>query len=332
MEFQSVFVRVLLFLSLINFLLVAGRNNFENKKTFKCKEVANNCTFENIQLTLDDYEWEPEAENPELIDNVHFVNCTIPVLTKNICQYFVSLREINVNRAHLVEVKEDAFYDCAVLTRVHLENNQIEHIPRTTFAQGNIHRINLNGNRIQKLDCWLFNLANLTEISVSANNLTEFDPEIIKFNRNLKILKLSSNDLADIDIETVVENHPKLRSFQFDDNEISCVRAVEMIKMLQNRKIKTGDISKFKDRYYTQKGVFEGFKCNGDIEWMASNNRKDDSVVKNTMIELIEKEKIIEERLLMAEMKLKQLQSSLMAELKKQTAILESACSNKTIS
>lgn len=310
----------------MNILLVTGQQ-YDIKKTFKCEEVENTCFFKDIHLSENDYYWKPEADNPDLIDKVNFVNCKIPVLTVNICNYFVSLRELNINGQYVQEVMENAFHDCAVLSRIYLQNNLISKIHDSTFTNVNIFRIYLDGNRIENLDCWLGNLVNLTVLSVSANNLTEFNPEIIKENKKLKVLHLNSNDLSDVDVESLIENHPKLRVFYFDDNEISCVRVVEIIKLLRENEIKTGNFSDHKVRYYKQMGVFGGYKCNGDVEWMASNNRKEGLAMKNVLNDLTTKEKSIQDRLSENEIKLDLLYSTLMKELNEQNALIQSSCS-----
>lgn len=196
----------------------------------------------------------------------------------------------------------------------------IERIPRATFNKGQIAQIFLDGNRIQVLDCWLQNLTRLTELSVSGNNLTEFDPRLVMYNHKLKILHLTSNDLSDLNVERIVKNHKKLKKLYFDDNEISCVRAVNIIKFLDSHNVASNSFAKFKVRYYTQKGVFGQYKCNGDVEWMAANYRKND---KNTMLKLLETEKEIEKRLRTNEMRLQQIFLVLMVEINKQTELLK---------
>lgn len=285
---------------------------------YECKESGHVCTFENIILSETNYEWQPYTKNRDNIDNVHFVNCTIPVLTGNICKYFSSLREINIRGQYVREIKHNAFYDCQVLARVHLEDNQIEKIEKYTFSTSNIFRIHLDGNRIRVLDCSLANLANLTELSVRNNNLTEFSPELIRNNHNLEILRLSSNELPDIHVEQIIQVRPTLRELNFDDNEISCVRTVEIINILKRKGIQTGDKFKQKSRYYQQRKVSDGYTCNGDIEWMASNHRKDNDVKKNNLMTLLKQEGTIHGRVSETNQNINNLYDTLMKHINEQ--------------
>lgn len=111
------------------------------------------------------------------------------------------------------------------------------------------------------------------------NNVTEFSPELLRNNENLKQLDIYSNYLSDLEVEQLVEFLPNLLVLHFGDNEVSCMRLFEANKFLTSKKITLNYIGSSKIRYYPQETVFNGLKCNTDISWMVSNYRKENSKI-----------------------------------------------------
>lgn len=293
---------------------------------YNCTRTARydpHCTFENVILSETDLEWQPDTYDADLIDIIHFANSRIPVFSNTICTHFPSLKELHVRGQHVKKIQYNAFEKCKVLARIHFEDNEIQEVDPSTFAFGSIHRIYLDGNRIRQLTCWFANLVNLTVLSVSNNNLTHFNPDLIKNNHNLQILDLSSNEMSDIPVEAILHLRPKhLEVFNVDDNELSCVRTVQIIKLLHNHGIQS-NVTKQKSRFYNQKTVLDGYTCNGDIEWMASNHRKDDGNVKNTMHNILDKEDKIHTRISETEMNMKKIYDDVMHHINEQNEMIK---------
>lgn len=260
-------------------------------KVYKCEISEDTCVFSNIKLTSINYNWIPEADEPNNVTIVEFTGSKIPIITKNICDYFPNLRELWLEELSIKEVKEDAFHSCSALTRLFLYGNLIEHLhPQTFWYMKKLKTLSLHTNRIGTLDDYQIfsNLGALYELDIGNNNLTTISPELFRHNWKLRALGLYANDLSDFEVEVILSYLPLLRALFLDDNEISCTRMVEIILLLKSKNIYFYDLeAKLKIRYYPQQTVFN-INCNPDISWMASQYRKENSLVKQRSIKMIE--------------------------------------------
>lgn len=240
---------------------------------------AENCQFYNIVLNSTHYEWQPTAEFPDNVIYSSFGTSIIPIFTKGVCELFPLLQQLFIRDTQVVEVKEDAFDACLELTHLYLSGNRIKRLHPDTFQHTKSMRvIHLEDNQIECLDhdeLFANSMPDLITLHLNNNNLTEFSPELVKNCHGLRYLDLYSNDLSDIDVVRIVEYRPNLKRLWLDDNEISCVRMVEILSFLEAKGIESEMTESNKTRYYPQQGVFGGFKCNPDVSWMASAYRKE---------------------------------------------------------
>lgn len=206
------------------------------------------------------------------------------MITKNICETFPALIEIDLYRIDLAEIKPDAFYACANLTILLLQQNRIKQIPSDAFGHlKNLELLQMSDNQLKELDSGLFaNLPKLDHLDVSANNLTNFAPQLLQSNKALKHVALEANDLSDVAVEHLAEVLPNLKQLEFDNNEISCTRVVEITEFLLANQIHYNSMHQYthKTRYYEQEilSLHKGLICNPDVSWMASNYRKQKSL------------------------------------------------------
>lgn len=248
------------------------------KPVYKCTMEGTKCTFSGVNLNSTHYEWQPTADDPNMVTAVTFRSSKFPVATKDLCETFPALTSINFREIGIEEIKEDAFHACNELTELILDRNKIKEIPETTFLH----------------------TKNLIYLDVGYNDLREFPLELLKENKKLSDLIAWGNDFSDIEAEQIVDFLPSLEKFAVDNNEIACTRMVEIIQMLKAKEINTPAWNYDKTRYYPQErlGIIDNwYMCNPDLSWMASNYRKENHQIALIDEQLETQELVTEQRL-----------------------------------
>lgn len=279
---------------LINFFLIVSLSFFifqttvESIPTYDCQRYSEYCEFEDIILSLTDYEWEVDDWDINGVTHVKFENCQITVVTNNVCNAFKKLEYYALNEQKVQIVLEDAFHACERLIELYLCQNQIKKIHPNTFLNNkHLKILYLFENEISEIGKVFDKLTDLRYLTLGINNLTEISADVVKHNKDLNTFLLYSNELSDVPVENIVKKLPLLRNFDFSYNELSCVRVVEIVKILKKRGIIFfSEYLNNKSRYYTQKKVFENQHCNTDIEWMASKYRKEYFVLDQSLTEV----------------------------------------------
>lgn len=260
-------------------LLTIFHQNLCQKPTHECKRIGFSCTFSQVILNKTHYEWTPVTDDVNAVTRIDFYESRIPVFSKDLCETFPNLEELYVFLLSIEEIKEDAFESCKELQGLHIFKNNIKTFHPDTFKYATkLETIQLYRNLIESLNDHtnLFStLTNLEYLDLGENNLTEFSPELVKNNKKLVTLHLYSNELADVDVEQILEYLPNLKFHHLHDNEISCVRIVEIGQLLKARDVEYVGLNYRKVRYYPQETVFTDVKCNPDVSWMASSFRKE---------------------------------------------------------
>ncbi|XP_063707813.1 leucine-rich repeat-containing protein 70-like [Culicoides brevitarsis] len=271
---------------------------------YTCERFENSCTFNHVNLTLTDYKWQPAAEDPETIELVRFFSSNIPVVYDNICKTFPSLKNFQVIRQGVHEITEDAFHSCKNLQALIFANNFIKKLPPNIFkGLTNLEHIEISDNQLQGFSTpdLFSDLPKLKALYLEVNNITQLPADMFKTNQKLQYLWMSSNDLSDIEVEKFLEYLPELQNFYINDNEISCARAVDIIKILEDKRMKYNNLYELKVRYYSKEVVFDRFTCVPDVSWMAAHYRKENSKIieymKDNEKNLNEKIKLLEEKL-----------------------------------
>lgn len=260
--------------------------------TYKCSLKGTFCEFWNVKPNSSNYELHSNPGKSILVRKVKFSGSKVPVLTKEICKTFPQIKELELVNQGIEVIEENAFRACETLEVLKLNDNKIVKLDKHSFyALKGLKRLHLQFNHIKELDDEAFySLESLTELSIGSNDLEEFSPELLKYSVHLENLWIYSNDLADVDVEKLLDNLPKLRQLEIDDNEFSCTRMMEFVKLLKARNVNLNYAFDRKVRYsYVPEKIYGRFKCIHDAVWMTINYRKQFSFVME-MLERIEDE------------------------------------------
>lgn len=260
------------FVFLLNFVLFA--NGTIEGPVFRCESSdyrpSSTCqtgSFKNLHLTSTYYDWQPIVYNPTHVNEVNFDNCTIPVVTNNICGAFPILTYLYLDSSAVKDVKEDAFNGCGKLKTLDLRRNHIEELHENVFAPlKHLNALYLQENKLKTLNFNLFSrLHKLVALWLNKNYLTNFPPQLLRSNTELHWLWLNSNDLSDVDVEQIRSNTPYLKYFNVDDNDISCTRMEQILGYFKKHYIRTKPT---KDNYgirrYRPRVINGEFKCRPD--------------------------------------------------------------------
>lgn len=76
-------------LTFISFVKSSESSSLQQNPVYKCEMEETTCMFKNVVLNSTHYEWQPASDNPNVVTKVRFIESTIPVVTKGICEIFL---------------------------------------------------------------------------------------------------------------------------------------------------------------------------------------------------------------------------------------------------
>lgn len=162
--------------------------------------------FEEVVLDEEHPEWQPTAENPELVTNVKFnVNSSISVLTNDLCRTFPALEHLHLYGLGIKQIDENAFDGCTKLQYLMLANNSITNLDKDTFKDlKELQYLLLQFNQLDTFPEGIFDdLDQLKQIDISHNKLIEFTPKLVERNKQLNLIYVHGNENLHVDEETM---------------------------------------------------------------------------------------------------------------------------------
>ncbi|KAK8778012.1 hypothetical protein V5799_020647 [Amblyomma americanum] len=126
-----------------------------------------------------------------------------------------------VNNCPLRDIGEAALNGIDSLSRVMLENDQLESVPRGLTAAKHLHWLEVRKNRISFLQGVLF-LPELYELDLRYNAIEVIDDAYLSGMPNLQILRLSSNRIQHLSPD-LFKNTGKLKIVEFRNNRITAI-------------------------------------------------------------------------------------------------------------
>lgn len=245
---------LLTFWILVTFCVSFGKAIFENPH-YTCSYCPDMycCTLNKLILTKQTFKF--TIVIPEGIDKIRVINSKIQKLGDGLCR-----RPLGFDTAN---------HD---ITKLELPHIDIEEIVLNAFhGCSNLETLNLEGNQFRTIPLELFHdLKKLKVLKLSDNHLKTFDPDLIKPCSALQNLKLASNDLFTLNIRKILEYAPELKSVAFNDNQLRCAKAKEILEILEEKQVTV--ILQFegtgRNRTQPTKSV-EMIRCLDDVTWAA---------------------------------------------------------------
>ena len=134
-----------------------------------------------------------------------------------------NLKKIDISENRLKKIPQDIFNNLPELRSLNLHRNNLgEFIPsnQNIFSRcDQLQVLNLRNNYIRDIANLLDNLKDLKELDLSHNSLKKFK---IKDGRNIKILRLNSNELTSLDVKTFVLMD-SLKEIYLQNNELTTI-------------------------------------------------------------------------------------------------------------
>ncbi|XP_072386938.1 uncharacterized protein [Diabrotica undecimpunctata] len=121
-------------------------------------------------------------------------------LTKRLLQDLRKLERLSVVEGRIGNVPSDAFQNNPDITVLELEDSSIKTIEPGTF------------DNLQKLD----------RLDIKSTDLQTFDVNLTKQFKSLNSLGIPARTLKGLDVKKLLENCPKLFTFNFKRNDVSC--------------------------------------------------------------------------------------------------------------
>lgn len=239
---------------------------------YKC-EISNfgtRCDIKELNLTRENFEIEPETDNPSAIEDIR-LHGIVPILSaRRICQELPNLKKITAKGVSLKKIQENAFQGCENILDLYLQNNNFRKLERNSFkGLSNVQNLRVYGGKIPAIDLDLTDSQQLSSLGFSNLSISVFFPKILSGQTNLKLLFLCSNNFFDLDVEGIVKYAPNLKVIYLNDNNFKCSRVAKVLKLLKTKNItastNTGD-RRLKTRDYTPKKV-DGIHCLGEEQW-----------------------------------------------------------------
>lgn len=167
-------------------------------------DIPNNECFIDESIALDENDTliivPPQNQNVQITTVTFSRPSTLPEFPYIIFQTFPNVSYVRLMFTGIEVLEEDDFINATDLHCLHLEQNYIEHISRTSFAKAiTLETLLLPGNRIQKIEDFSFaTLKNLIKLDLQQNNLTHLNENIIAGAENLREIFFNDNQIESI--------------------------------------------------------------------------------------------------------------------------------------
>lgn len=246
--------------------------------TFECNHNQGDtiCLLENIQLTRANPQFNVTAKNPEIVFYIFIRQSVIPLLTFQFCTSFPNVEFVGIYKSLVAEVDEHILIGCSKLTNLDITDNKLEALPENLLEQSpNLLFINFMGNFIRELPPKLFaTTTKFVDLTVAWNRLREVPFEALKDHKQLTALRIYANDILNVDEVKIVESFPELKTFSFNNNEISCERYGEIVEYLNKFGIETPTVTRPRQRFHVV-GKVGNIECNMDVVWAAVHFKRE---------------------------------------------------------
>lgn len=207
---------------------------------YQCEVVNYTCELSELHLARDNYVIEPEAKNLTAITKFDLFDSTVEILSKEICKSLPNLQSFFVPTQFIEEIEDRAFEHCTKLENLVLSGNSIGNINRTTFkGLQNLKKLYLSRNDIPIFDVDLSDSKQLRVLSVVSANISTFVVDSLREQINLKELYLDSNNLFDVDIESILRFCPHLKIIHLLHNKFKCSRYIEILSILNEKRVES---------------------------------------------------------------------------------------------
>ena len=151
------------------------------------------------------------------------------------CKYLYNLKNLSLSHNTLKKVKGL----CLSIRVLNLAFNDLyeywESINQRAIAKlRHLEMLDISYNQINTLSPYLFmQMTNLTQLRLSGNNLTEIDSSIFLQNSMLEILDMQANFVSEMSVGTVSHLH-KLRELLLEDNRLTRIHK-DLLTYLDNK-------------------------------------------------------------------------------------------------
>lgn len=182
-----------------------------------------------------------------------------------------NLETFKANRVSMEKIDENAFQECKKLAFLSLEYNQFVKLERNAFkALTHLHVLFIGGGNIPVIDLDLTDLKQLDWFAFNNLSIAAFSPENLRGPINLREFELHSNNLFDLDIESMLKYTPNVQRILLTDNNFKCSRLQEILSILQKKNVKVpgGYSNLCKKRVYRTKKIND-ITCLSDEQWIS---------------------------------------------------------------
>lgn len=195
------------------------------------------CHFDDIYTTKENPNFQPFHPHAEDIIAIAInTGNQMEILTSDICDYFPNLRDLWINDVKLQGFEDGALLTCTNLNELTIWQGLFNELPEDLFkgSQKLAHVTIRNTPLIRILPNTFSSLPKLASIFITKTLIEEFPVESI-VSSELSSFILYSNNLKDLAVERLVEQSPKLRIINFNDNDIKCSIVSEILSVLEKR-------------------------------------------------------------------------------------------------
>lgn len=237
--------------------------------TYKCLDLEPRfCYLRDINLTKKQPNFNIEIDNPDIVTHVFVQQSFIPLLSNSICKVFKNLESIQIKRAFIDEIAEDAFENCLNLDFVDLDENHLKELPETLFSNSTkLMFLFLSGNFLQSVpDNLLSNSEYLNILDLSKNKIQKLSLTSLETNERLEYLLIYSNDLLTFDGEKLLKKFPYLQGVAFNDNLLPCEQHLKLVEFFTENEIESYDLADGRQRFVRVQKVGDVF-CVADVDW-----------------------------------------------------------------
>lgn len=220
-------------------LLTIVTESVMTKKPYQCNERGYYCIFSNINDDLSEFLMPRDLGIK--IKNIRFENSTIQVFSQDLCAAFPDASIVKMESLNLLKISYYALQKCFNLTHISFENNKLTFIAQNLFENNlELKYISFRKNLLEKFDFQsILHLTKFGSLNLAENHLTPLIFEKLPILDKIIVLKISSNQLTDLNDQEIVSKFRNLEVIDIHDNPFNCLRLLEIIRVFSMKFIST---------------------------------------------------------------------------------------------
>lgn len=221
---------------LLSFITVtAGQAILECSPEYSSPE---SCIIIGGNLDREQIDYKIISQSPQTVKTV-LVKTRLGAIGPAFCETFPALEDFEASSVEIEVVDPDAFRSCRNLKHFNVSNNAIQNLSEDLFYNAlKLQTVDVRHNRIGSIPDEFFETNTLLEVLYFDDNfVSHFPAKALKFNKNLRELGISVNEIYQLQVAELLSYLPALKIVYISGNIFPCSEVKKIIPLFINRNV-----------------------------------------------------------------------------------------------